>query len=783
MLKRIKLIQGIGNFTQTRASGIELTAVTLVYGENRYGKSTFCDVLHSLAEDNPDYILNRRSIPRDPDKPVKVELLFDGDVGNITANFENSEWHVKTPHSSKIYVFDHSFIHRNVITGQKQERPNSEGMTNFILGESNTALLNDLAEMKDKIREEKRRLSGIEAQFNPYAIYDLPSYVNSALPPESKEQLEKSLPLQDADIQQVKMTIQNIGQIKSRNVLSSVGKQVDFIQTVDSINNILGSSLQNVHQNSLLSLQNHMTDHVNNSASFKEWASHGIAQIKDDCPFCGQALNADAQNLIQAYQQAFNAEFDRFNDQIRRNLNNLRHPFSIPNTRDSLVEQHSLNKQIFNLYTEPQITSDQQLAALFGSLEEKYQAILSTFDDLNAHSLQATEFWTPLLEQKFATPYEQAQLVGFDALNASAVNYNQAIYLYWVVADQINTVLNSFKDELDIAQLNIQLESLIDNKNNIESKLQRIFLAPLCSDYKQQLSVINLLEVKYNADKKQLEQAQTEYLDTYFDLINGLFRRFGSTNFEIFKVPNSRGRQIVYDLKVKFKGEDIPADRINSVFSESDRRALALCIFLAKIISLPAEEREKAILVLDDPVTSFDNERIELILIQLDELQRTIKQLIITTHYKGMAAKAAKKFRHSAKALNLVNGVATCAINEVDIASMIASDHDIAFDKIKSFVNRETHVDIRTSLRPFLESEIRLRYKRTLTDLGKSVLSDISPCIEELKNRGSISPEVAARLASIINSLNTPMHEIAGDPIENTRSLAERILDVVYEDL
>lgn len=39
MLKRIKLIQGVGNYTQTRASGIELTDVTVVYGENRYGKS------------------------------------------------------------------------------------------------------------------------------------------------------------------------------------------------------------------------------------------------------------------------------------------------------------------------------------------------------------------------------------------------------------------------------------------------------------------------------------------------------------------------------------------------------------------------------------------------------------------------------------------------------------------------------------------------------------------------------------------------------------------------
>ena len=179
----------------------------------------------------------------------------------------------------------------------------------------------------------------------------------------------------------------------------------------------------------------------------------------------------------------------------------------------------------------------------------------------------------------------------------------------------------------------------------------------------------------------------------------------------------------------------------------------------------------------------FDNERIELILIKLDELQRSVKQLVVTTHYKGMATKTAKKFRHCAKALNLVYGDETCSIKEVDIADMIASDHDVAFDTVKAFVDRETHIDIRTTLRPFLESEIRFRFKKALVELGKTPLSDLSPCVEALKNNGNISPDVEAGVTSIINSLNTPMHEIGGDPLENTRSLAEQILNVVYNDL
>ena len=782
MLKKIKLIQGVGNFTKTIAGGIDLGDVTIIYGENRNGKSTLCDVMHSLSEDEPNVILQRKSIPNDQTKPPKVEFMFSTAAGNATSKFENGQWQVKTPDCSKLYVFDHSFIHRNVITGQKQERPNSENMTSFILGESNTALFTALAGMNNNLRDERSLLSGIEGQFTPYAVGNVPAYVNSPLPAETKEQLEVNVAAHEASKQQIKNTIQNIDKIKRRNVLGAVGAQVNFAQVCDSINAVLASSLQNVHQDSLVALQSHMSNHVNNSAMFKGWASQGITQIKDDCPFCGQALSADAQSLIAAYQQAFNAEFDRFNNQARQSLNSLRQPFVIPNTRESLIQQHLANKQVFELYVEPQITTNQALAPLTASLEQRHEAILASFDAVIANSQQATEFWTPRLEQKFATPYEAAGLISFDVLNAAATTYNQTIYDYWVVAEQINTIFNTYKASLNEVQLNGQLAAVTQQQVQANLALQRIALEPLCVQCRQKLTAVNGIDTAYRAQKRQLEQSQTAYLDTYFNLINRLFRQLGSSNFEIIKVPNNRGRQVIYDLRVKFKGEDIPVDKINTVFSESDRRALALCIFLAKVMSLPAEEKAKAILVLDDPVTSFDNERIALILNKLDELQRTIKQLIITTHYKGMAGKAVKKFRRCAKSVKLVHGAETCSIEAVDIDDMMATEHDVAFDRIKAFVNRETDNDILTTLRPFFEGEIRHRYKKQLIELGEAK-SDLSVCTVVLRDNGFITVELEARLSAIRDTLNTPMHEIGGDALENTRALAEQVIDVVYNEL
>jgi hypothetical protein len=376
-------------------------------------------------------------------------------------------------------------------------------MTSFILGENNTALFAALAEMNNNLREERRLLSNIEGQFTPHSVGNVPEYINSALPTETKELLEANVVTHEASKQQITTTIQNIDKIKRRNVLSAVGTQANFAQVCDSINAVLASNLQNIHQDSLESLQNHMTNHVNNSATFKGWASQGLAQIKDDCPFCGQALSTDAQSLITAYQQTFNAEFDRFNSETKQTLNGLRQPFSIPNTRENLIQQHQANKQVFELYVEPQITTNSAIAPLSASLDQKHDAIIASFDALITNSQQATEFWIPRLESKFATPYEPADLVSFDVLNAAAVTYNQAVYDYWVVAEKINAIFNTYKGSLNEVQLNSQFSGITQKQKQDTMTLNRIALEPLCVQYRQKLATVNELHTTHKSSSSK----------------------------------------------------------------------------------------------------------------------------------------------------------------------------------------------------------------------------------------------------------------------------------------
>lgn len=258
MLKRIKLVQGIGSYIRTTAGNIELSDVNVIHGENRFGKSTLGDVLRSLETNNPTLILNRKTIPDDTNNPPKVEIQFHTVNGNHVAQFESGNWQAVAPECSKLYVFDHSFIHRNVITGQRQERHNSESVTSFILGEVNTALYKQLADLNVQLRSERSNLSTLEKQLQTHGVANVQQYANSQLPTFSIEDLQSASDTQKAREQQIATTIHNIDKIKARRTLSAVGQQVNYTSSVYRINATLASCLQNVHQQALSALETHL---------------------------------------------------------------------------------------------------------------------------------------------------------------------------------------------------------------------------------------------------------------------------------------------------------------------------------------------------------------------------------------------------------------------------------------------------------------------------------------------------------------------------------------------
>jgi len=149
-----------------------------------------------------------------------------------------------------------------------------------------------------------------------------------------------------------------------------------------------------------------------------------------------------------------------------------------------------------------------------------------------------------IIPQKYSSPYEALQNIDFSELLSVEAEYNQAIFKYWEVAEKINVLLNQFKSSLDDPALQQKATTLAQQRGLIESQIKRIDLEPLCLQYKAKHSCVSQLEASYTQEKETLESSQSVFLETYFDLVNSLFRELGSHEFEILKVPNNRGKQL-----------------------------------------------------------------------------------------------------------------------------------------------------------------------------------------------------------------------------------------------
>src|SRR5690554_638643 len=126
MLKRVQKISGVGCFYDCHMPRVQFEPITFIYGENCYGKSTFCDILRSFKNNNPSLITQRKSIPEPSDSDQEIVLninLPDGNEDEAVFVFSHNEWNPSFPYNGcNLFIFDTDFVNKNVFTGLTIER-------------------------------------------------------------------------------------------------------------------------------------------------------------------------------------------------------------------------------------------------------------------------------------------------------------------------------------------------------------------------------------------------------------------------------------------------------------------------------------------------------------------------------------------------------------------------------------------------------------------------------------------------------------------------------------
>jgi len=632
MLKRISHIKNVGSFHDCQARPVEFDKISLIYGRNTYGKSTLSDIFSSLQKNNPDSVLSRSSIPEDGNGQL-IDMGFACNGENERdgqALFQRGAWERGLRESHLLRVYDDTFFHEHVFSAGKFTRNTKVKFSDFILGEQGVQTAKAIADKKAEKRRVTLRKSALvkDAFLN---IDNIDDFVAMEKPENIDEIKESRIALRE-ESSSLSRQKKEATEIKERAELSIVKLDLSIIEDMKEINNVFQSSLDTHHDEAKARMDEHIKQILNGNRGAERWLQQGISLSSgDSCGFCGQTLGEDALLLIQTYRECFDEAYEKHEADVKQNLVQLQTKVGIKERNDvkAILTQNDVVIQVY-----PEIKEKELFSKNHSILQESSNDIIKTIDGLEQLISGYQKSYQQKVEIKVSNPHHATEAIDISGILEALDKFNQVAENYNAAIKSINSVINGFKMSINDEIINKRLSEITAAGDSISRQILRAEKDGACIEYNQAGHTIVILDDEIPKLEAELRDEQSTYLDEFFNEINRYFSSLGSHDFTLERGHDRTGHTPVYFLKVKFRDQDVSENDLDKVFSESDRRALGLAVFLASLEAMTENELAKTVIVLDDPVTSFDEHRVGQTHMKLMELSDRCEQIIILSHFK-----------------------------------------------------------------------------------------------------------------------------------------------------
>ena len=780
---RINKIKNVGQFADCRGDNLEFKKLTLIYGLNTYGKTTLTDIFRSLKDNNPQIIARRERIPREnepqKDRSQEIELTYKigGTENERKVKFEDGMW-VGDSISDHLEVFGTDFVDKNLYTGLEEgiTRTNKENFTTFILWKEGVDLVRQISAKRSERATLRNFLNG---SIPPFVRGDpkerVATFVKSTV--YDKEENEKELELKRRELGMLDepQRILNL----SVPVLYAP-PEPEIVHSLREIDRLLKMSYNEINERVQLDLQKHIREHFSTEEDAEGWIRKGLKFCKDvnrgGCPFCGQSLES-AEQLMDIYKSYFSKAYKNFADEIQRLLTQ---------------KYEEVRFKEFNEQQHVQIAW--QHASAFSSFirEKDFQARLAglrnLINSLNESTIKnskniALQRAVTAIREKIASPYKQIIEVDFEQLIAELNLYQGKLNRASAIIKDLRMQIENFKNQY------ANLSEIQNKRNNVEKQIGVLEYRRARIEQNQNCKKYQEIEEKLQVLEKELSEGQSRNLGKYFEEINQLFEELGSEGFTLEKeVEEKIGNLPVYSLGVKFRGKHINNNNLNYVFGESDRRALALAVFWSKINLKTDAEKLNLVVILDDPITSFDDNRILNSINLFKKGLGKISQMIILTHYpnfKNRIYKLVKSKDVRAKYLEVNQPGSDRLLSEMNPKDFMKDEYEITFMKIHDFINRNSNEDIKRDLRGFVERhyfqklfpfEIVKEITETESDISRL---NIPRSIDKIFEK---NPEARDKFQAHWNTLNDIVHPSYSGNEEDIRAFARELMKDLYSN-
>ena len=783
MLRRIAEIKNVGTFTNCVARQIGFEKITLIYGRNTYGKSTLGDIFYSLEKNDEDAITARKSIPvPDEGGAQSLKLQFARDDENENqgiSHFRGGSWVQGLRASHKLKTFNDAFYHNHVFASRRFSRETKVNFSQFILGAQGVALANQIKELKSEKRNHTARKTALLRDVfadvgNVEAFLASPLIDN----PDQKRAQKDAL---EAEKYELVKQRGGLGIIRNRPELIALTDDYSLlIQFFDEINGIFSTTLDTLHEQAKTQLEAHVDKNFAQPRGGEHWIQQGLKYGKDEnCQFCGQALSGDALALLGSYRQYFDDEFDRHDAFVKQELDRLGAGIET-NVFIEMANKVKLNWQYWERY--PDIDAFEAVKQELGPLSQTIDELLNS---ANRELITIRTAFFERAQNKKAKPHYEVEGLIVEGIGRLIADLDESVDAYNTIAERINLHIEQFKEHLDDDHINQRISEIDAEILSVQTLLQRFEKNEACVELTGLNVSIAQNEVQIPTLEEQLNNEQSEYLDRYFGSINHYFNELGSRNFLLERRADRGGNTPVYHLKVKFHGQDIPESDLDKIFSESDRRALGLSIFLAALDAMDVAELHQTVVVFDDPVTSFDDHRVSNTHRSMVNLSERCEQIILLSHYREGLSQFLKTYgfgnNYRVKLIEIRKNHQTSSFVDGDASQFTRTAHEENREKILDFIERRVDT-VACSLRLFLEAEIGLRFGKQLTE--HQIPNDtLNNRINAMVDNNIVTAAVGQDLHRWREDLNPEHHTWLGDDIDNKRNTASRFIDFVYHSL
>lgn len=753
MIEKVITLRGVGLLNEALPSGaLPLKKINVVYAENGRGKSTFSTICRSLSTGDANLILARKSLGEQCEP--ETQFLVNGQC----YQFRGGQWNKSYP---KILIFDDHFVENNVYSGSRVEAMHRENLLEFVLGEKGVRLKKEIDEITDEIgniNTELRRLNQeISLHAGPYRVEEFVNLQPAADVDARLEQATKRL--NDA---------QNVDALRRRPLWSHVVLP-EF--DLSNIEKLLATSLDDVVQDAERKVKAHIEYRLGNGA--EDWIRQGLNYLEavDNCPFCDQSLHG--VDLIDAYKSYFNASYENLKRRITEKLREVEKKFA-EHKWVELRETLRSNRNAEAAWSErsdlsfPRIPEETELSSV-------WQALLDA-----AVSCINIKAGAPLAVMAIPNDLREAYEKYKSVCEKIAV-YNDAVLK---VNAEIKSLITSLGN-VDFSDLQKEINRLQAEKKRLQPEIDDI-----CRRYLDLQKLKRELDMDKSQKRAQLNQYTQEIISQYKETINELLERFGvGFSIEAFSVTHTRGiPRTDYGLKVM--REPVPLTSQNgevgptfsNTLSSGDKRTLALAFFLARV-KLESELHDHVIIV-DDPVSSFDAGRRRATRKTLIELSQCCSQLIILSHDATFLRDFLNEIKNDEtwQALQIRRLGEYSVFDKCDIHRMCQEEYYKIYERLVHYLREGpsgNETQIAKDIRDYLEYNLRNRFP---VELEK--MQTLSQMINRIRQNPDEFNQISRRLKDLkdLDDFSSPFHHGAGDhPGELTDAELRPMVELALE--